>query len=598
MNSTQDGDVIIEKIKSLLGNDYEDYKDSFIAIHKIDPLINPHKFLSHVEKYIGNTKSKFNGKSIGGIQHNLNNINSKTDSKDNNINNNNVNIDNYSIGSYTILNDENDIFLPNNFKLANLKSIYNENKMRRKGCITDKSITRHKIVKSISSKEDALWLDSDLDSYSSEVDNRIQYLIDEIINNFSERWVDEDGNKYPITPVGEIRKQLIVNLGAIGCDNEGNMNNESVLLLGTKCSSAGNYTQLKLDNVSSDIALFPGQVVAVLGNTRMDKFNQTCLYAKEIIGGLPPKIPSTSLKEFKEIRNNYSKSSSNEYNPVQIMIFSGPYTVDNKILNFKYLDKILEHANSEKPHILLLLGPFLDSRNESIIKGDIYDFENNNFLTFEEIYNKIIFNKIDNFAKKNEKVRIYIVPSEYDINHHFPLPQPGLNETIYNNNLSENIYFLSNPCEIHVNDFKIMVTSSDIVTPITNSIITKINNKNEIPIEVTLSQFLYQRTLYPCYPVQHPINPKLWKRLILNEELPHIFISNYSNNGPFIKPVIGRVFINPTGNKQYSGVSLFLHPPDESQVAEASSNSQNDSDNVPLIIEERICADEIEITNN
>ncbi|KAH8742000.1 DNA polymerase alpha subunit [Cryptosporidium ryanae] len=585
MNTCEDGNVIIENIKTILGEDYEDYKDSFRAVHKIDPLINPHKFLSHVEKYIGNTKLKFNEKSIGGIQINSKNTKIKTELMNN---------DSYNVGSYTTLNNTegNDAFSLDYFKIINIKPIYNEGKVRRKGCVTDKSNTKYRIERLVNGREDSLWLDSDLDSYCNEIDNKIQYLIDEIILNCSELWVDENGNKYPITPVGEIRKQLIVNLGAIGCDNEGRMNNESVLLLGTRSLSAGNHTQLKLYDVNSNIALFPGQVVAVLGNTGMDQFNQSCLYAKEIIGGLPPKSPSITLREFKGIKDNYSKNSNNEYNPVQMMVFSGPYTIDNKILNFKYLDKILDYANSEKPHILLLLGPFLDSRNESIIKGDIYDFENNNFLTFEEIYRKIIFSKIENFSKKNEKVRIYLVPSEYDINHHFPLPQPGLNETIYCS-LNDNIYFLSNPCEIYINDFKIMVTSSDIITPITNSIITKIN---KIPIEVVLSQFLYQRTLYPCYPVQHPINPKLWKKLVLNGELPHVFISNHSENDPFVKPVLGRVFINPTGNKQHSGVSLYFHPPDESQLTEASNNSKNDdSVCVPLMIENRICADEIEI---
>ena len=590
-SALKDGEVIINEMKTLLGEDFENYRDSFKAIHKIDPQSNPHRFLSHVDKYIGGTKS------IGLSLNAGNSGTGETASKDGKSNENSSS-HSHNIGSYTgLLNED---YNPQNcFRSVSLKAIYNENVARRKGCITNKSVTKYKIEESIT-KEDAFWLDSDLDTYGNEADNRIQNLIDNIINNCSELWIDDNGNKYPITPIGETRRQLVVNLGAVGCDNEGNINKESILLLGTKSLSVGNSTQLRLDNIKSNVALFPGQVIAVLGNTQLDQFNQSCLYAKEIIGGLPPKIPSTTLKEFKEINKNYSKVTNSEhnYNPVQVIIFSGPYTIDNKTLNYTFLDEILDHANTEKPHILLLLGPFLDARNEAIIRGDIYDFENNNFLTFEDVYNKIVIKKINDFAKKNEKVRIYILPSEYDINHHFPLPQPGLNET-WHCCVNSNIYFLSNPCEIHINDFKLMVTSSDVITPISNSIITKANDGFEVPIEVVLSQFLYQRTLYPCYPVQHPINPRLLSKLTLGEELPHIFISNSSNNAPFVKPVLGRVFVNPTGSKQYSGVSLFLHPPNESQIIKVSSNCQNDdSANVPLLIEDRVCVDEIQIVNN
>ncbi|EAK89315.1 DNA dependent DNA polymerase alpha subunit, inactive calcineurin like phosphatase subunit [Cryptosporidium parvum Iowa II] len=621
MSSTESGEQIIERIQTLLGEEYDNYKESFEVIHKINPLSNPHKFISHVEKYLGHPISAMNDKlDFGYHKTELNksssrNINRKSISgikgyspSRKGLSGNSykfTNIKSFSNFMKDFGNECIESESSSNSKITTFKSsitpIYNENLLRRKGCLTDKSFTKYYAERIVENSEDSLWLDSDLESYSREIDRRIQSLIDEIVSNCSDLWIDEQGNKYPIIPIGETRKQAIVTLGAIGCDNEGNLNEQSVILLGTRASSSGNISQLKLGNVNGDFALYPGQVVAILGNTETDEFGQNCILAKEIIGGLPPKPAETSLKELKNIPEFYAGKGEH---PVQCMIFSGPFTTDKENLNYDYLNEILNYANIEKPHVLILLGPFIDVRNESIKKGDLFDFGSNTFITFEDLFRRNIYNSIESFARKNEKVKIYIIPSEYDAAHPFPIPQPGLKESFFPNTSNEsltfcrNIHFLSNPCELYINDIKISITSSDIVTPIINSCITRSGN---LPIEVVLSQFLYQRTLYPCFPVQHPINPKLLQKLALSGELPHIIITPYGSSCPFVKSVLGRIFVNPTGNKPFSGVSLYINSPTESQIQQANELCQNLDEQtckVPLFIQERICADEISFSKN
>ncbi|TRY49672.1 DNA dependent DNA polymerase alpha subunit, inactive calcineurin like phosphatase subunit [Cryptosporidium tyzzeri] len=621
MSSTESGEQIIERIQTLLGEEYDNYKESFEVIHKISPLSNPHKFISHVEKYLGHPISAMNDKlDFGYHKTELNksssrNINRKSISgikgyspSRKELSGNSykfTNIKSFSNFMKDFGNECIESESSSNSKITTFKSsitpIYNENLLRRKGCLTDKSFTKYYAERIVENSEDSLWLDSDLESYSKEIDRRIQSLIDEIVSNCSDLWIDEQGNKYPTIPIGETRKQAVVTLGAIGCDNEGNLNEQSVILLGTRASSSGNISQLKLGNVNGDFALYPGQVVAILGNTETDEFGQNCILAKEIIGGLPPKPAETSLKELKNIPEFYAGKGEH---PVQCMIFSGPFTTDKENLNYDYLNEILNYANIEKPHVLILLGPFIDVRNESIKKGDLFDFGSNIFITFEDLFRRNIYNSIESFARKNEKVKIYIIPSEYDAAHPFPIPQPGLKESFFPNTSNEsltfcrNIHFLSNPCELYINDIKISITSSDIVTPIINSCITRSGN---LPIEVVLSQFLYQRTLYPCFPVQHPINPKLLQKLALSGELPHIIITPYGNSCPFVKSVLGRIFVNPTGNKPFSGVLLYINSPTESQIQQANKLCQNLDEKtckVPLFIQERICADEISFSKN
>ncbi|KAJ1607567.1 DNA dependent DNA polymerase alpha subunit [Cryptosporidium canis] len=620
MSSLENGEQILERIQALLGEEYDNYKESFLAIHKLDPINNPQKFVSHVEKYLGHSISSNNdklshGSKIGEAHKSLErpsmtlfsrkgmtetNESSKRREQLENNPNKITNIKSFSnfIKEFDKMDSDNSKI---NFSV-NIKNIYNEHLVRRKGCLTDKSFTKYYAEGLVENLEESFWLDSDLESYSKEVDRRIQSLIEEIISNYSDLWVDEQGNKYQIIPVGETRKQVSVILGAIGCDNEGSLNEQSVLLLGTRASSSGNISQLKLGNVNSDVALYPGQVVAVLGNTETDEFGQSCILAKEIIGGLPPKPMEMSLKDLKSTRDFYAGKGEH---PVQCLIFSGPFTTNGQDLNYDYLTEVLNFANSERPHVLILLGPFIDVRNESINKGDLFDFESNTFLTFEDLFLKKIFNPIEAFARKNEKVKIYIIPSEYDAGHPFPIPQPSLKESFLSGTSKEsfspckNIHLLSNPCELYINDVKFAITSSDVVTPINNSCITKSGN---LPIDVVLSQFLYQRTLYPCFPVQHPINPKLLQKLALSGELPQIIITPFGGSCPFVKSVLGRIFINPTGNQPFSGISLYIHSPTESQITKASELCQDTDDqasfSVPTFIQERICADEICFSRN
>ncbi|KAF7455930.1 putative DNA polymerase alpha subunit [Cryptosporidium felis] len=610
MYSSEDGEEIIGQIQTLLGDEYENYKESFEVIHKTDPRSNPQKFLSHVEKYLGHSISKMSDKSIkGGKSLNMKRPGGPNESPPPNSSKRVLGIKSFS-GSLSEFRSEEFVNSKQKaFGKVKVDSIFNESLPRRKGCLTDKSRTKFYLEKTSEGQEDSLWLDSDLDSYSIEIDRRIQSLVDEIINNCSDLWIDNQGNKYPIIPVGETRRQAVVVLGAIGCDNEGRLNEQSIQLLGTRASSSGNTSQLKLDSLrGGDVALYPGQVVAILGNTEIDEFGQSCLFAKEIIGGLPPRPPETYLRDFKAIPEFYAKKeeSHQDRHPVQCLIFSGPYTRDNRDLDYDFLDEVLDFANIEKPHVLILLGPFIDTRNESVNRGDIFDFDSNSFLTFEELFYKVIYGKIEGFAKKNEKVRILLIPSEYDAAHPFPLPQPGLNESFFPNKSTgtpKNISFLSNPCELYINDLKISVTSSDVVTPILNSSVT---TSRSLPLEVVLSQFLYQRTLYPCFPVQHPINPKLLPKLILSGELPHILVTPCEGAGPFVKPVLGRIFVNPRGENESpskGGVALYLHPPSEAQIQQESSktgsNQGSDEDRkVSMLIEDRVCADKVEFSRD
>ncbi|OII77174.1 DNA polymerase epsilon subunit B family protein [Cryptosporidium andersoni] len=597
--SSIEGDSIIERIQRLLGDEYDNYKESFEAIYKSDPLKNPQKFLNHVEKYLSKSSSKSTSNiRIGtstrkviepSIEKNKGIINDPEKNMCSYLAKS-VCITSYSIGT-TFLDEPENNNKDNIEKNIVLTNIYNENLVARKGCLTDKNCTKYYIENLVDSiTEDCLWLDSDFEIYSRSISKRCQDLIEMIISQCSNSWLDESGEKYPIIPVGESRKQKVVVLGQIACDNESHLNEQSILLIGSRERSGGHTCELRIRSTIKDITLYPGQIVAVIGNSEVNEFGQYCFTADEFIGGLPPQSPKVT---FKELSNSTELYAAQGQHPVQCIVFSGPFTND-KYLDFSYLTRILDYVSKEKPHVLILMGPFLDARNETINNADLYNHDTESFLSFENIYLNLFSNLISQFAKRNEKVKIYIVPSEYDVGHSYPIPQPSLEQSLTQSNFPSNIYWLTNPCQIFINDFKIYITSSDVVTPMANSMITR----SELPLlDIILSQFLYQRSLFPYHPSHHPIDPRKLSRLTLSGELPHLILSSNTMERPFAKPILGYLFLNSGNGNMKTGISFFLYAPSKDQLMRARQIARNLTDAlVPMYTSERIRVDIVEIT--
>lgn len=69
---------------------------------------------------------------------------------------------------------------------------------------------------------------------------------------------------------------------------------------------------------------------------------------------------------------------------MQIAVAQGPFTSKNT-LSYQPLKDFLKKAKAEKPHAVILNGPFIDSHNELIESCEIYfeKDENHYFRTYE-----------------------------------------------------------------------------------------------------------------------------------------------------------------------------------------------------------------------
>jgi len=110
---------------------------------------------------------------------------------------------------------------------------------------------------------------------------------------------------------------------------------------------------------------------------------------------------------------------------------------------------------SQKPGVVLLIGPFIDSNNEKIKTGDADQ-------TPTELFHTQFTENLHDFLEASPDSSVLIVPSVRDMtSHHCVYPQspfenPGLSG-------DPRIKLLSNPCRFSLNGITFAVTSMDVL---------------------------------------------------------------------------------------------------------------------------------------
>ena len=115
-----------------------------------------------------------------------------------------------------------------------------------------------------------------------------------------------------------------------------------------------------------------------------------------------------------------------EQKPVQVMVAAGPFTSRGNLL-YEGLQEMLARVRQEQPHVLTLLGPFVDGMNEDVKSGNI-SFRNSTgqleFLDFDDVFTKVMEFVKGELAQNRVKTKLVVIPSAREIHHISPLPQP------------------------------------------------------------------------------------------------------------------------------------------------------------------------------
>lgn len=229
-----------------------------------------------------------------------------------------------------------------------------------------------------------------------------------------------------LQPVRVPSQDVVWTCGRVCCDAaEGRLNKTSVMIEGSRAESSGRTTPLDLREISS-FALFPGQIILVQGvNAGGDQ-----MVVKSIVEGVPKPLPMTAPSRLLDYHHSPMYQGGK---PVSMFCAAGPFTPADD-LSYQPLKDLLSQVLSEKPDVLVLLGPFIDMTQPLLASGEtwIVDDETSEkqLASFELIFmQKIVRDCLHAYFNGEEinnilPTQIILVPSLSDGHHDFVYPQP------------------------------------------------------------------------------------------------------------------------------------------------------------------------------
>ncbi|XP_044746496.1 DNA polymerase alpha subunit B [Coccinella septempunctata] len=302
----------------------------------------------------------------------------------------------------------------------------------------------------------------------------------------------------------------IITHGRIFNDDEGQLNMQSIMLEGTGEVNYGQCVHLNIDKVPGT-ALFPGQIVVVKGKMlNGDKLIAENLYT-DATCDLPPNPAVTE-------------------DPLRIIAAAGPFTLDEN-LNYDTMRDLLNYVSTKEPHVLILMGPFIDENHPIISKGDIAE-------SFDVFFETLI--ESISVALQDTNIQIVVICSSKDVHHYkvYPTPPYKLREKY------KNVKVFPDPCILRIDDLIVGATTTDIMYHIAKEEV--VTTKNSETLARLPAHILQQRCFYPLYPPSNEVNVcyQFLESYGMMECLPHLLFLP-SKFKTFAKNIQGCVVMNP-----------------------------------------------------
>ncbi|KAG1690297.1 DNA polymerase alpha subunit B [Nymphon striatum] len=320
-------------------------------------------------------------------------------------------------------------------------------------------------------------------------------MIDNLAENISKKFSIENWSN-----VRQAQSIEVAIVGQICCDGVGKMNPSSILVEGSQTTSGGATVLVDVKNIP-EFSFFPGQIVGFKGINQSGK----TFIAKELLAVT-----------------------------LQVVIACGPFKTKDSI-SFEPLYDLMKYVVEHKPHICILLGPFLDSKNEEIEKGNFGE-------TYEELFHKIVTNLIK--MTECAGTHLVIVPSSCrEVHHEFIYPCPPFDISELED--VSRLHFVSDPCLLDINGVLFALTSTDILLHLGKEEIWFPPSSSD-RLKRLVAHLITQQSFYPLYPPSEEINIDYdhAKSYINFPVKPHILITP-SDLKSFIKDVDGCCCINP-----------------------------------------------------
>ncbi|KAI9229590.1 MAG: DNA polymerase alpha/epsilon subunit B-domain-containing protein [Piptocephalis tieghemiana] len=334
------------------------------------------------------------------------------------------------------------------------------------------------------------------------------------------------------TSPSEQSQSGILSFGRIACDSDARLNPRSLILLPPSHSTqSSNYGVRLLVDTVSEYSLFPGQPA------------------------LPPS-PTTSPKL-----------------PLRILSATGPYTLDDS-LSYQVLDSILQEALKMRPHLLILMGPFVDVNHPLIQSAQVQ-------ILPEQLWASEVIRRLEMFSSQCPFTQIVLVPGgSGDLvgGEWVGLPQPPLSQSpLLHSMIPKNIHCVSNPSVIEVDGLRLGLFSTDILFHLSAEEISRDSQGNGKDRLARLSEhLLLQRSFYPLEPPApgEILEYERLQGLSLGDVKPHCLLLA-SQLKTFVKDIHGCLVVNGgKATRRKNGgtmTKIILAPPSGNSEGEGLS---------------------------
>ena len=293
------------------------------------------------------------------------------------------------------------------------------------------------------------------------LDERIEQLGHEIASAYEFEQICHPGqpSQAQMTTYGRICCEVLSVEGLDGQSMDAKLSETTVMLESSRDVGSGERVKLQLDSLTTDegYALFPGQIVGIEGiNSSGKLINVSKIFT-------PPLLPMT-VDSMSTMREYYPSDSNGNpsVRPVNIIIASGPYTLEDSLEYEPLQDLIQDIILKEKPDVVILMGPFIDSNHPMIEEGDLD-------LLFEELFAKQISQRLDYVHSLIPDTQFILIPSIRDaVSEYFVYPQPPLGSTLTSSTegrlllgLPDWVICYPNPAQFYINDMLFAISSVD-----------------------------------------------------------------------------------------------------------------------------------------
>jgi len=349
------------------------------------------------------------------------------------------------------------------------------------------------------------WMDEALHRRNHLRDERMRILEERLVSLMRQRHPNEE----PLHIVlGQTAQDEVIVCGRVVSEAAASlMNDRSMLLEGytpvamfDKDDDGERRTAIRVSlNIVAckSVLAFPGQVVCVLGRPSS---TGTAFYARDFVGGLSLPSPPASLP---------SSVPSSAEGKLRVFVLAGPFSLENS-LDYSALETSLRFVGTCRPHLVVLLGPFLDASNQRVSSGEPMIEEDEGIETFDGIYRDIVLPTLQRslvaLRQNSPETIVAVVPSLEEILNFHPLPQPGLDTMLapmlmdpHGLDGLRGVQFLPNPVHLQLeNQVLLSITSADVLMPVLRSGL--VLRPEEKRLDAAAKALLLQRSLFPVLP--------------------------------------------------------------------------------------------------